>query len=200
MLWWNQHLWWEYKLIKPDGTAGIINLNMSKRDLSVLWRTPSWPWSATDLPLWGRFCGVKTTGSHRAHAQHLLDHTPYLGPCTSLCKWPCAHVRNFTGLFPVCFPTGGLCYLCVHLWPGGVANWSLIAGPQGKPEAEVFTGKHERLYALWSRTRGKEKERDGPLAVTCTEYPSLELQASMNANFETGLPGNDEGIFVKVER
>lgn len=135
MLWWNQHLWLEYKLIKPAPPW-----TWAKGTSLLLWRTSFWPWSHTDLPSWGRFCGVKTPGSHRAQAPCLLDHTSYLGPYTSLWKWPSAHVRNFTGLFPVCFPTGGLCYWCVYLWPGGVANWGWLQGHGGSPRLRCSQG------------------------------------------------------------
>lgn len=141
MLWWNQHLWLEYKLIKPAPPW-----TWAKGTSLLLWRTSFWPWSHTDLPSWGRFCEVKTPGSHRAQAPCLLDHTSYLGPYTSLWKWPSAHVRNFTGLFPVCFPTGRLCYWCVYLWPGGVANWGWLQGYGGSP----------RLRCSQGSTRGSE--------------------------------------------
>lgn len=125
---------------------------------------------------------------------HFISRTLHFSVKVAQC--PCQELhRPFSSLFSYRWI---VLLVCVPLaWRG--CQLRLIAGPRGKPEAEVFTGKHERLFTFWSRTRGREKEGDGSPAGTFTECPSLELQATMNAKFETGLPSNDEGIFIKVE-
>lgn len=117
---------------------------------------------------------------------------------------PCQELnRTLTSLHHV--PKGRLCCWCVHLWPAGAALRRLIAGWRIKLRYEAWSWcvhmeAQESLPWLCGVKPGAGgKGKVAPGLWTHSNFPAYHFKVPKNSEFETGLPGNNKGVFVKVE-